>query len=183
MQLNEYQTFATRTFPSLGEKDLVHMVLGMMSEVPEFIDAILKEDDVNIMEEQADTMWYFANYCTVKGLVLQEVWDTRQDGISVTEKVPFGLRKIYAIGLLSDLIKKNMVYDRPINEAEELLYLKAILLAVEFELSALVKTFDDLCISLDRNIEKLKVRFPDKFTKDLANNRDLVSERKKLEGE
>jgi hypothetical protein len=34
---------------------------------------------------------------------------------------------------------------------------------------------------LTNNIEKLKVRFPEKFNQDKALNRDLDSERKKLE--
>jgi hypothetical protein len=35
--------------------------------------------------------------------------------------------------------------------------------------------------SLQNNINKLKVRFPQSFNEELAKNRDLVSERKELE--
>lgn len=34
---------------------------------------------------------------------------------------------------------------------------------------------------MERNIEKLKARYPDKFTEDKATNRDLDTERKILE--
>jgi hypothetical protein len=35
---------------------------------------------------------------------------------------------------------------------------------------------------MERNINKLKVRFPDKFSEHSALNRDLETERKTLEG-
>jgi hypothetical protein len=39
----------------------------------------------------------------------------------------------------------------------------------------------DLESILEININKLKIRFPEKFTNDLAINRDLIEERKTLE--
>jgi hypothetical protein len=36
--------------------------------------------------------------------------------------------------------------------------------------------------AMQKNIDKLKARFPEKFTEELANNRDLVKEREILEG-
>jgi hypothetical protein len=51
----------------------------------------------------------------------------------------------------------------------------------------LTPTFDEDCgfdfaDDLERNINKLKLRFPDKFTEEKALNRDLDGERKILEG-
>ena len=39
----------------------------------------------------------------------------------------------------------------------------------------------DIFQSLQNNIDKLKVRYPEEFNEELAKNRDLVSERKELE--
>lgn len=40
----------------------------------------------------------------------------------------------------------------------------------------------DMSTIMERNIQKLRVRFPDKFTENSALNRDLETERKVLEG-
>ena len=39
----------------------------------------------------------------------------------------------------------------------------------------------DIFRSLQNNIDKLKVRYPEKFTEECAINRDLVAERAELE--
>jgi ribosomal protein S17E len=47
-------------------------------------------------------------------------------------------------------------------------------------LDELNSTFEE---EQDRVIRKLKARYPDKFTNENANNRDLITERKVLEDE
>ena len=81
-------------------------------------------------------------------------------------------------GELLDALKKALFYGRPVDitnvkeEAGDILWYLAIL-------------FDDLGTDFDteqkRVIEKLKARFPDKFTEDAVFNRDLETERKVLE--
>lgn len=83
-------------------------------------------------------------------------------------------------GELIDALKKSIFYGREIDmtnvkeEAGDILWYLAIL-------------FDaigtDFTTEQKRVIEKLKTRFPEKFTEEAAYNRDLVAERKVLESE
>jgi NTP pyrophosphatase (non-canonical NTP hydrolase) len=82
-------------------------------------------------------------------------------------------------GEMIDAIKKSTYYGRPLDttnileESGDLLWYLAILfdeLGTDFE------------TEMTRVITKLKTRFPDKFTEEDAFTRDLVAERKVLEG-
>ena len=82
------------------------------------------------------------------------------------------------ISRLTDLTKKYVAYGRPINENEEVRlildidnYLQAILLRKRLDLGNV----------LQNNIDKLKIRFPEKFNEKEANNRNITEERKELE--
>ena len=83
------------------------------------------------------------------------------------------------IGELTDGFKKDLAYNKLIDWVN-----------VEEELGDILFyivnfcTINNLDLSkiLDQNIAKLQRRFPDKFTEQLAKNRDLVGERKVLEG-
>lgn len=116
MKDKTYQEQAKRTLKSLGsvEKDAIHMLLGLCSEVGELQDAYKKHlaygnklDIVNVLEEIGDIRWYLANFCNIIGVTEADI-----EGI---------------------------------------------------------------------NINKLKKRYPEKFTNELANNRDLEAEREVLE--
>ena len=81
-------------------------------------------------------------------------------------------------GELLDALKKSMFYGRELDvtnlkeEAGDILWYLAILFD---ELDT------DFPTEMTRVINKLKVRFPDKFTEEAANNRNLEAERKTLE--
>ena len=90
----------------------------------------------------------------------------------------FGLQT--EAGELTDALKKHIFYGKELDvtnileESGDLMWYLAIL-------------FDELGTSFTeeqkRVIAKLKVRFPEKFTNELAETRDLATERKVLEGE
>lgn len=81
-------------------------------------------------------------------------------------------------GEMLDALKKNMFYGKELDvvnvkeEAGDLLWYLAILF------DELGTSFED---EAERVINKLKTRFPDKFTEELAENRNLKQERKVLE--
>lgn len=79
---------------------------------------------------------------------------------------------------IADAIKKHIAYGKEIDvvnikeELGDLLWYIAIAMDIfEFEPSDVFKT----------NIEKLKVRYPEKYSDSLAENRNLEAERKTLE--
>ena len=77
-----------------------------------------------------------------------------------------------------DVVKKSKIYGRELDrvnlveEAGDVMWYLAVL-ADELGIS-----FEDMW---DKNIAKLRVRFPEKYTDHHAENRDLDSERKVLE--
>lgn len=89
-----------------------------------------------------------------------------------------------AIGLVTesgefiDALKKFLFYGRPLDLVNLKEELGDILWYVAVAMSALDTTFEE---EMDRVIRKLRTRYPEKFTTDAANNRDLFSERNELE--
>lgn len=85
MQIEEYCKGAKRTLADLKyrEKDNIHMLFGMMTEVGELTDIYKKNlayrkeiDEVNAKEELGDLMWYVANMCNINGWDLEEILST-----------------------------------------------------------------------------------------------------------
>jgi len=180
MTFKEYQKQAKRTCLSLGSDklDLAHMVLGIGSETEELYKAMLTNDDVNILEEIIDKIWYIANYCTFRGYSLEELYNERS---SFTDE-PWEANtevEIIKFSKLQDYVKKYIAYNKPINTDLEKNALKGILWSLD---EVLNQAELDLETGLDRNIAKLKARFPEKFTEEAALNRDLTKERAILEG-
>jgi NTP pyrophosphatase (non-canonical NTP hydrolase) len=92
------------------------------------------------------------------------------------EHAAFGL--VTEAGEILDALKKAKFYGKEldtvnlIEEAGDMMWYLAILS------DALDVSFEDIW---ERNIKKLKVRYPEKFTEEKAKKRDLPSERKVLE--
>lgn len=174
MTIKEYQEQAFRTCASLGDLrlDLSHMTLGLMSELIEFKRAT---DEVNEREELADIMWYIANYCNLRGYNLDFL--AEQSLQMSSAETDFYIKLTLHISSLSDLVKKYVAYGKEIDA----------MLEMEF-VGALAKLILDYPMfnskrDLQNNIDKLKVRYPEKFTTENAINRDLEQERKELEKE
>ena len=166
MNFKEYQEQAKRTCPSLGSEklDLAHMVLGIHSEYNEWISST---DEINESEELADMLWYLANYCTFRGYNFSRLFDVElKNNLGVT----FNSSK------LQDLVKKYIAYNKEIDMSAESILLENLADAISQMYSN-----KDILQSLQNNINKLKVRFPEKFDEELAKNRDLPAERKELE--
>ena len=167
MTFKEYQEQAKRTCPSLGSEklDLAHMVLGIHSEYNEWVDAT---DFFNETEELADQIWYLANYCTFRGYDLSRLFDVElKNNLGVT----------YNSSKLQDLVKKYVAYNKEIDISTESILLENLAYAIK----KMYRDGADIFQSLQNNIDKLKVRFPEKFDEELAKNRDLAAERKELE--
>ena len=178
-KLKWYQQEAKRTCPSLGNDklDLAHMVLGIGSETEELYKAMLTNDSVNVLEEIIDKIWYIANYCTFRGYSLEELYNKRD---SFTDE-PWEANtevEIIKFSKLQDYVKKYIAYNKPINTDLEKNALKGILWSLD---RILEQEEFNLETGLDRNIAKLRERFPQGFSEEKALNRNLTNERKVLE--
>lgn len=179
MNFKEYQDQAKRTCVDLGslQLNLSHMILGIISENEEFLNAMVKNDMVNAREEQVDQMWYIANYCTYRGYDLQEV--VGDPNTLSFELEGFELEvstwDIFT-SKIADYVKKFIAYGKEINVEIEKKAIEAIVWSLTIEDTGL--SFE---VDLQKNIDKLKARFPEKFNTKDALNRDLNKERKILE--
>jgi len=81
-------------------------------------------------------------------------------------------------GELLDVVKKAMFYAKPVDYVNLDEEIGDVLWYIAIYCNARGTTIEDICKT---NNEKLKARFPDKFTTYHANNRDLEKERKILE--
>jgi NTP pyrophosphatase (non-canonical NTP hydrolase) len=183
----EYQALAARTCPNLpGEHENErHMNLGVVTEIGEVLDIFKKNlaykkpiDVVNLGEELADICWYIVNKCRFHqiplvddfNLVKQEVKELLETQMFTEQGLP---KELKTEALMHPLMvaycgPTDSIFSAPIVQL-------AILanIADWFELN-----FFQL---LTNNINKLKVRYPEKFTEEEALNRDLDSERAELE--
>lgn len=181
MTLDQYQEDAFRTCASLGDLrlDLSHMVMGIISEQEEFLKAMVEDDLVNAREEQCDIAWYVSNYCTLRNYKFSEVigedYDIFDDELLETWELEVPLFSVYS-SKLSDYVKKFIAYGKPIDEKLEKRALKAIIASLFLEETSL-----NLEVDLQKNIDKLKLRYPDKFNTNDALNRNLKGEREILE--
>lgn len=184
MTIKEYQQQATRTNADLGSEklNLAHMVLGIFSEWNELNHAIINDDKVNISEEIADHFWYLANYCTLRGIDLEKLVEDYNLDLAAAllneHEMPL-LSSLYTNNLskLQDIVKKYVAYNKSIDTKKEISCIQLIFL---YLCCYTYRYKIDVNQALENNINKLKVRFPDKFTEELANNRDLETERETL---
>lgn len=195
LSFTEYQVLASRTLPRILDSDpidLAHMALGLVSETSELKDAIVKYMDhdldpiqdtyINITEEFCDMMWYLAGWCTIRGYELVNLTRAPKPDQNEEEHTFADLQ--WCIAELGDLAKKYLAYGKVIDKDKE-----GKLLACTFHNIAqgynefghdAGLTLIPFGRGLMNNIAKLTVRYPQKFDKDLAQNRDLAAEFEKL---
>lgn len=172
MDIRQYRIDITRTLPDLGEKlNLCHMALGMASELEELQDAIRKKDEVGMEEELADWSWYAFNYANLRkfDLVIQH------------DLGYFNFNHLMIVtSKFCTVVKQIIAYGKAKHPQDEYFFLQTGVNAVfNFYENGIYPNMER---ALDRNIAKLKARYPEKFDPEKALNRDLDKERKTLEG-
>ncbi len=181
--LAEYQQLASRTCPDLGTpgENALHMQLGIITEIGETLDIFKKKhaykkeiDLVNLGEELADQLWYVSNNALQRNvnvfdaLTLEAITTIVEDNFIIPSTEA---RKIHTtIGILLGLNASTL-------NMEKFDYVNYV--ASVYAICKIWKL--DLLQILTNNINKLKVRYPDKFDEEKAANRDLKAERKELE--
>lgn len=184
LTLEQYRKLTGRTLPNLDETyqtqssllpkgmlDNLHMVLGMESEIEELISSV---DEVNTLEEIGDIWWYLSNYANLNNYDIVISHFTRKKFNALLEIVSL-------THVLIDSTKKELAYKKPIDREK-----------IQNTINELASFLNDYTIYMKvdlgtvfaRNINKLYVRYPEKFNEFLAleENRDLITEYKTLEG-
>lgn len=189
----EYRHKAIRTLPDLGldkeqterilpeefgEKlNLSHMVMGLASELGELVNCTgtelkLKVDLPNLKEELGDMYWYIGNYCNLRNITPPDDLEIKLESFRCFDLL------IHSVGELVDIVKKYVAYNRPIERSRELEIVYDIYASLELFETTYGLSGDEI---RSKNIHKLLVRYPEKFTEERAINRNTDEERKTLE--
>lgn len=94
-------------------EDVIHMTLGMITELGELADnfkkyiAYGKEIDwINVKEELGDIFWYFIGMCNVLGFTLEDIMDTNKRKLAKRYKNGFTPKE--ALNRNTDLERKEL---------------------------------------------------------------------------
>lgn len=200
MKLSQYQIEAKRTLPELEnhEIDVLHMIMGVNTEIGEILDIYKRKiaygkelNMIHLSEELGDTFWYLVNLCTLEDIELSDNELDFKDELKEFEKLFLnsGQLVIEKYFTFDNYFKSPETFSNGIlcflSEFNNLVLQRYIDTEVQFYVYGLYKMFCMIGIdvekSLQNNIDKLKVRYPEKFDITKAINRDLESERKELE--
>lgn len=152
---------------------LLHAAMGLCTEVGELYNL---NDEQHEIEELGDICWYVALALDAAGSSWEAIRIVPEDEFLA---VAVGNNPVEAMVLLGtdllDLVKKQIFYGREI-KIERVLEILALLknsLHYGIALADMPVTLDDI---INANIKKLTARFPEKFSEDAANNRDVKAE-------
>ena len=101
---------------------------------------------------------------------------TRDDMLNL---IHAGMGMVTEAGEFVDMLKKSLYYGRPVDEVNLVEELGDVMWYVGLACYALGANMDDV---LTTNIDKLRARYPEKFSEESATVRDLDRERAVLEG-
>ena len=163
----------TRFLPWISREnlkgDLVHASLGLASEYLEYRRAI---DRVNAIEELGDICWF----CALTDRATQKI----PVDISYTQIVFRLSSRSEAEAAIEEIVSQTKAlvqYGRNIDPYAIRAAILDILGWVNVESARKDSTFGEV---LNKNIAKLMVRFPERFSRSDANDRDLIREREVL---
>lgn len=176
--MNNYTEMAMRTAADLETAvlDFAHGALGLIDEVQELLDA---DSEENLMEELGDLLWF----CALCGVAFStDPFKTLQPGPVIDYKTYLtAIDEIQTrANMMAGLAKRWLAYDEaPRLELVEG-YLWRIINLVKMVANAHGWALSDV---QQANIKKLRARFPDRFERERATNRDLDAEQEVLRGE
>lgn len=184
--LNQYIKDCLRTEPKLEplkiNVELVARLFHMYHDLSEILDAVKKSTFYN-KDEKLTTI--FHNKLNNLIMTAKTLEDYTESNLTSKEETDFNFRIFHGIlgimteaGELSEIWDKYMIEGNPIDPihlGEELGDQNWYQSILNDELKL------DPEETLHKNIRKLRIRFPEKFTDHHAANRDLEAERKELE--
>lgn len=184
MNLTEYQALAARTMrpdeiptrdgeQTYGRDSALHFALGLAGEAGEMAEHFtLDPDDKTIPKEIGDTCWYIAMGATLFEMSLQTVAygssavDRPVDESSAHQVL---LSLCGSVSKLTEHIKKAAYFGHELDFTK----IETQLAVVWWHIPRLALIFDTpLELILDRNIDKLRKRYPDGFSMERSINRE-----------
>ena len=162
MTTNKQQNFLNQEIKNLSlNENMLHSILGLVTEENELLFAFENNDNVNIVEELGDIMWYVALWSKTTGFIpeIKEKYDPAD-----------GFFKVYE---LLDMAKRTLYYKAPFDMEQANRYVEHIFNTINDLCSKLKIDFENI---LDININKLKQRYPNGFDEEKAVKRNTKKE-------
>lgn len=190
MNWEEYLPLSERTLSrqfncETKEQLFLHAVIGSLTEIEELLDNYKDgqliqsaEKQGSVAEESADMFWYLAILFRELNINVDEIPFFDKSNLSNGFEI---LMRYLQINLkMLDSLKKKIYYNKNIDMLN--------FINQTFELFSLLQCYCDVYNTnvdniLEKNINKLKARYGDKFSSEKAINRDLELEKKILEDE
>lgn len=160
MTLNEYQTAAARTIATDDTVEMErHALHGMVAEAGEILEAINEGDEDHIIKELGDLFWMIAEFCTANSWFLEDIYDLHKHA---TEDRGLWIEIGRMHGMFQKIYQGHCLDDAQLREQTSRIIYSAI---------QIVGFHCRLWVCLERNIEKLKARYPDGFSADRSLHR------------
>lgn len=175
---NQYKLDVKRTLSDaencnnkLHSLDLSHMTLGLTSEIGELLDAIDNKDSVNVGEEIGDMFWYLFNLSNMVEIDIDT--DYKMD----LDKLYFMNFLIKVNSEIANEVKRYLAYNKQYQKDK----IKTLCNQLFFVLKYIANEYEhDHLTIMFKNINKLKVRYPEKFDEIKAIDRNLENELNEL---
>jgi len=175
-------------FTALRAIRLLHGGIGLSSELEEAQEMAEKPfiDAINLKEEMGDLYWYSGVIVDELQLNPDEVFRNNETGALVTYTVQDqraalqhnvnGMVK--CVGKINDFIKKGTIYGKEIDVNG----VKEKLQELDYYINQALRHYGQTSQGArERNIEKLKARYGEKFSEAAALERNIAAEREILE--
>jgi NTP pyrophosphatase (non-canonical NTP hydrolase) len=185
MNLTKYVPLAVRTEKPLPTLDrLIHGCLGLITEIGEVTTEVKRmeiygkpldaERKAHIMEEIGDVMWYVAIILATLEIPLQDLRITAEtkppetyEGMFAATAIMFADRCGRICAVVQE-IHMNMEHTNP----KDVLHMITSLELIMVGLGIMAKACDSsLSEAMADNITKLQIRYPEKYTNELAEGR------------
>jgi NTP pyrophosphatase (non-canonical NTP hydrolase) len=179
--LNAERTLSYEFFCDDTDKILLHGAIGMVTEMGEILQAISEPriDVVNLKEEIGDVLWYLSIFSREFNIEFEpQKYDTNVYGYIGIDNL-FQDMMVNTTEVL-DMFKKLAYYNRQLDPENLIELLNGIFLQTLMACEYLGTSVQEV---REVNINKLSARFPEKFTIENANVRNLDKERMVLEGD
>lgn len=181
MNLNDYHSLAQRTAKQYDTQveNLNHAALGMATE---FLEAMTAGDPQHVNEETGDYCWYIPVACQALGFKLGDLV-AETFGIpaeqatanwmesTINPEIGMKLTGAKATGDFISMVKRLKIYEKPLTDEMVSQAKQDILKMVGFAAWNCAVNGFTLASCLRANIDKLRKRFPDKFSNEAAEAR------------
>lgn len=178
MTPTKYHELAMRTAKRISPPmDLIHAAMGLAGEVGELAECELKwplartkpdkeKARENLVEELGDACWFIALGADTLTISFESIWIGAE--LHADEPFPNALTRSGAAkalcatsGMFVDAVKRHTVYNKPWDQREAC---RGLVFSLRYILRICARSRIEIEEVLAHNIEKLRERYPEKYT-------------------